>query len=384
LNRLPRLNNSDISSFANSRKYTVTLFDQSTYRPAPRRRRFAGGLFLLVFAASLIFLVFAPTPYVIERPGPVFDVLSVADGEPVIEVDGAPSFATKGQLDLLTVSIVGSRENTPSWLELAMAWSDPAQKITPIEAIFPVGETNEQSKIESSAQMEQSQQEAIAVALRKLGYEVGSEVYVSQVAADAPASGKIRATDFLKSVDGVKITDVDQLRDLVGKWNKKEPLTVSVERAGKLEDFEISPVLNSAGDYRMGVLVGMKYDFPVQVQVKLSDVGGPSGGMIFALAIYDLMTPGYLLGGEHIAGTGTLDPSGAVGPIGGIAQKIWAAKSAGAKYFFAPADNCADLEGHTPDGIQVLKITNFDDALLAADTIGKGESIGSLPSCSAN
>lgn len=362
----------------------MTLFNQPEYRPLPRKRRLAGGLFLLVFTASLIFLVFAPTPYVIERPGPVFDVLSVEQGEPVISVAGAKSYATKGQLDLLTVSIVGSRENTPSWLELGMAWSDPAQKITPIDAIFPAGQTGQQSKIESSAQMEKSQQEAIAVALKKLGYKVDSEVYISEVAADAPASGKLRATDFVKLVDGIPIRSVDQLRAQVGKWNEVDPLKVAVERAGKLIDFEITPIKNENGEYRIGVLVGTKYDFPVQVDVKLSDVGGPSGGMVFALAIYDLMTPGYLLGGEHVAGTGTIDRDGNVGPIGGIQQKIWAAKSAGAKFFFAPADNCPDLVGHTPDGIQVIKINTFDDAVKAAETIGMGGPVVSLPSCVIN
>lgn len=363
----------------------MTFFDQPDYSSAPRRkRRFAGLVFLFIFTASLIGLVFAPTPYVIERPGPVFDVLSVTEGEPVITVSGAKSYATNGQLDLLTVSVVGNRSNTPSWLELALAWSDPSQKITPIDAIFPVGLTNEQSKIESSAQMEQSQQEAIAVALRKLGYQIDSEVYVSAVAADAPASGKLRATDFVKFVNGQKITSVDQLREQVGLYTEGEPLVITIERAGKLLDVSVTPVRHDAGEYRLGVTVGLKYDFPVQIDVKLSEVGGPSGGMIFALGIYDLMTPGYLLGGEHIAGTGTIDPDGTVGPIGGIEQKIWAAKSAGAKFFFSPSDNCENLVGRTPEGIQVLKIRNFDDAVLAAEVIGQGESITGLPTCNAN
>ena len=348
------------------------------------RRRFAGFGFLALFTAGLIALVFLPTPYVIESPGPVFNVLSTDNGEPVISAPNAKTYETKGDLDLLTVNVLGSRRSTPSWLEVAMAWLDPAKVVTPIDAIYPEGQSFAEVEAESSAMMEQSQQDAIAVALKKLGYATPTEIYISEVSKKSPSSFKLRATDFIKAINGTKVTDIDQMRKLVGAWSGGEPLKVQIERAGKLQTELITPVKNSDGVYRLGILVGLKYDFPVTVNLKLSDVGGPSGGMIFALGIYDVLTPGYLLGGEHIAGTGTIDSKGNVGPIGGIRQKLYGAQRAGAKYFLAPAENCPEVVGHIPDGLQVIKVANFDQALKAVEVIGTGAQVKNLASCTAN
>jgi PDZ domain-containing protein len=352
-------------------------------RPGSSRRRFAGFGFLALFTAGLIALVFLPTPYVIESPGPVFNVLSTDKGEPVISAPDAKTFETKGDLDLLTVNVLGSRRSTPSWLEVGMAWLDPAKVVTPIDAIYPVGQSFAQVEAESSAMMEQSQQDAIAVALKKLGYETPTEIYISEVSKNSPSSGKLRATDFIKAINSTRVTDIDQMRKLIAAWSGGQPLKVQVERAGQLLTEQIYPVKNSDGVYRLGILVGLKYDFPVSVNLKLSDVGGPSGGMVFALGIYDVLTPGYLLGGEHIAGTGTIDSNGVVGPIGGIRQKLYGAQRAGAKYFLAPADNCPEVLGHIPEGLRVVKVSNFDQALKAVEAIGTGSGLDALPSCSA-
>ena len=364
----------------------MSFFDepnQSYFEPVSRRPRRASGLvFLSLFAISLIGLVFLPTPYVIEQPGPVFNVLSVENGESVITVENAKTYETKGDLDLLTVSVLGSRENTPSWLELGWAWLDPAKVITPIDAIFPEGQTTKQAEVESAAMMEQSQQDAIAVALKKLGYKVPFEVYISEVLKGAPASGILRATDFVKTASGIQVQSVEQLRAILNESNG-QPVAVEIERAGKLQTVEVTPTKNEAGDYRMGVLAGIKYDFPIQVNLKLSDVGGPSGGMIFALGIYDILTPGYLVGGEKVAGTGTIDGNGNIGPIGGIRQKMHGAQRAGASYFLAPADNCSQVIGNIPEGLKVFKVSKFDEALEIANAIGSDGNLNDLPTCSA-
>lgn len=362
----------------------MSFFDepnQSYFESKARRPRRATGLvFLALFTITLLGLVFLPTPYVIEQPGPVFNVLSVEKGQPVITIENAKTYETSGDLDLLTVRVLGSRENTPSWLEIAMAWLDPAQVITPVDAIFPPGQTYKQAEVESAAMMEQSQQDAIAVALKKLGYKVPFEVYVSEVVKNAPASVILRATDFVKSANGVPVHSVDDLRAVLNKAGGT-PVKIAIERAGKKQTVEITPTKNEAGDYRVGVLVGIKYDFPIHVDLKLSDVGGPSGGMIFALGIYDSLTPGYLVGGEKVAGTGTIDSNGNIGPIGGIRQKLYGAKNAGAKFFIAPDQNCNEVTGHIPDGLKVFKVSTFDDALKVANAIGSGANLNNLATC---
>jgi PDZ domain-containing protein len=338
--------------------------------------------FLALFTACLFALVFLPTPYVIERPGPVFDVLGKSEEQDVITIDGASSYPTTGRLDVLTVSVVGNRENTPSWIELGWAWLDPAQAIVPLDVVYPPSVTTEQAEAESSAMMEESQQDAIAAALKKLGYEVPWHVYVSEVSKGSPSSGKLVAADFIIKINDVEIKDIDQMRALINEQAPAGPLSVAVLRDGKIQNHEITATKNEEGKYRLGILAGYKYDFPVKIKLELADVGGPSGGMMFALGIIDRLTPGQLTGGKHIAGTGTIDPAGNVGAIGGIRHKLFGAADAGATIFLAPESNCDEVVGHVPNGLTVVKVKTLSEAKSALEKISTGTNPATLPTCS--
>ena len=354
------------------------------YRAYSKPRKSAGFVFLSIAAVALLGILVFPTPYVIEQPGPAYNVLGKDDGKAIISISDAKTYKTSGNLDLLTVQVVGNREQSPNWIEILLAWMDPARSVLLIDQVFPANQTSEQSNAESSAMMEQSQQEAIAVALKKLGYETPVELYVSEVSKQSPSSGLLVATDYVRSINGVAVATIDELRSEVNKYNGTNPLKVAIVRAGVEKVFEISPIKDDTDAYRIGILVGYKYEFPVSVSLQLADVGGPSGGMMFALGIYDQLTPGELTGGNHIAGTGTIDSSGKVGPIGGIRQKLYGAQQAGAKFFLAPEKNCPEVSGNIPAGMKVFKIANFDDALLAVEKIGKQQDLSSLPTCSTN
>ena len=338
--------------------------------------------FLALFTACLFALVFLPTPYVIEKPGPVFDVLGKNEGQNVITIDGASSYPTTGRLDVLTVSVAGNRENTPSWLELGWAWLDPSQAIVPLDVIYPANVTTKQAEAESSAMMEESQQDAIAAALTKLGYDVPWHVYVSEVSKASPSSGKLVAADFILKINDVDIKDIDQMRALINEAAPAGPLTVTVLRGGKNVTEDITATKNADGKYRLGILAGYKYDFPVKIKLELGDVGGPSGGMMFALGIIDRLTPGQLTGGKHIAGTGTIDPAGNVGPIGGIRHKLFGAANAGATIFLAPEANCDEVIGHVPSGLTVVKVKTLSEAKTSLEKISTGTNPATLPTCS--
>jgi PDZ domain-containing protein len=346
------------------------------------KRALAGLSMLLVFTVALITLGFFQAPYVIERPGPVVDVLGAENGVQVISIPKGKVYATSGELDLLTVSVVGNREQTPTWPELFWAWLDPAQTISPLDSVFPAGQTQQESDAESSAMMEQSQQDAIAVAMLKLGYEIPSHVYVSEVSKNKPSSGKLVAGDYVTAVNGTAPKSVDHLREMVNQFDGKNALKISVLRSGKTLSFDITPIKNTDDRWVLGIYVGTKFDFPIEVNLQLSDIGGPSGGTMFAIGIYDRLTPGALLGGQHVAGTGTIDVSGAVGPIGGIRQKLYGAQRAGATYFLAPAENCDEVVGHIPSGLQVFSIKTFDEAISVVDAIGKKQSLSKFATCS--
>ena len=163
-----------------------------------------------------------------------------------------------------------------------------------------------------------------------------------------------------------------------------KPAKVIVERAGARVPVTITPAKNSAGRYILGVLLQYKFTFPFDVTISLDKVGGPSAGMMFALGIIDTVTPGDLTGGKHIAGTGTITPDGAVGPIGGIAQKMHGARSGGATLFLAPAANCDDVLGHIPDGLQVVRVENLTEARKAVELAASGGDTSGLPVCTNN
>lgn len=371
----------------------MALFDEHlTIVPAPRRRRsraaVAGIWALAVALFALLALTLLPTSFVIQRPGPVFNTLGSvegADGEvPLISVAGAETFPTSGALDLLTVQVVGSRERTPSWFELAVAWFDPAKAVLPVDEVFPAGQSTEERNEESAVMMVDSQKEATAAALTDLGYDVNPMVRVHSLTDDSAAQGVLEPDDVIRAANGTPVTDTDALREVINA-GAGAPVELTVERDGATLTEQVTPKASTV-DGRTVWLIGVStlhdYDFPIDVTIQLDNVGGPSAGMMFALGIIDTLTPGELNGGDNVAGTGTIDAAGAVGPIGGIRQKMFGAVDAGATWFLAPAANCDEVVGHVPPGLRVFSVERLDDALDALDAIRDGGDLDALPTCS--
>nr|WP_244960660.1 S16 family serine protease [Pseudoclavibacter chungangensis] len=233
--------------------------------------------------------------------------------------------------------------------------------------------------------MQSSQDEAIASALREQGYEVPVQVVLTGVSEDGPSAGLLQAGDIVRRVGDQDITSADVLRDSIADHDGTTPVSVTVERDGTPVTVDVVPTeAEVEGQLRpvFGITVGSTYDFPVQVHIELGDVGGPSAGLIFTLAIIDELTPGDLTGGHHIAGTGTMTADGVVGPIGGVRQKLFAAQAAGAEAFLVPVDNCAEaLDGGVPGDLPLYAVSDLDDGLAAVEAIASGAGQGNLPSC---
>ena len=373
----------------------MALFDENlTIAPAPRRRMPRGtsfGLWALTVAlVALLVLTFLPTAYVIQQPGPVFNTLGTApsaDGKevPLISVKGAKTYPTKGTLDMLTVQVVGSRERTPNWFELALAWFDPSRAVLPIDSVFPTGQTTQERNEESAAMMVDSQKEATAAALTHLGYDVHPKLSVYSLTDDSAAQGKLRKDDGFVAANATAWRDGDSRRRIV-KDADGAAVTLTIERDGARQDVSVTPKKLTTGGtttWLLGVSLITDYDFPIDVTIQLNNVGGPSAGMMFALGIMDTLTPGQLNGGKSIAGTGTITADGTVGPIGGIRQKLYGAKEAGASYFLAPDSNCDEVVGHVPSGLRVFAVKKLDDSLAVLDALRSGGDLDALPTCTA-
>ncbi|WP_139417639.1 PDZ domain-containing protein [Agromyces laixinhei] len=344
-----------------------------------------GWIALSVAIVIGIVFVLIPSPYVFAQPGPVYDTLGVAengDGEevPLIEIPDETTYPTEGELNLLTVSVLGRPGRTPSWLEVIGAWFDRTRSVAPIEVYFPPGVTSEDRDAQNEIAMVDSQQDAIAAALVELGHDFPREVTVAGLLDDSPADGILEADDVIVSLDGTEVHSIGELQAAVREHGTDAPAQIDIIRDGEPQTVEVTPV-DRGGATVIGVGVRMHYEFPIDVELQLDDVGGSSAGMMFALGIVDKLTRGPMTGGEIIAGTGTIDSAGAVGPIGGIRQKLWSAEGAGARWFLAPESNCDEVTGHVPDGVTVFAVSTLDQARTIVEDVADGDVTGSYPSC---
>lgn len=367
----------------------MALFTTDPYPGSdrPRRGSRAGWVVLGIALVTGLTLAVVPAPYVVEKPGPVYNTLGSADHEgtkaDLITIPDREVYPTDGTLDLLTVSVLGNPDNRLNWLTVAGAWLDSSQAVVPLESVFPADVTTEQRDEANQVAMVDSQQDAIAAALTNLGYDYPTELTVASLAKDAPAAGLIEADDVITSVNGESVADITALRAALSTSGAGRPASIGLTRDGADLSVDVTPV-DLDGAVVLGINVTSEYDFPFDVDIQLDKVGGPSAGMMFALGIIDKLTPGFLQGGAEVAGTGTIDQSGTVGAIGGIRQKLVGARQAGADWFLAPAANCDEVTGHVPDGLTVFAVSTLDDSLTALAAIRTGADPSTLPSCPAS
>ncbi len=364
-------------------------------RLAAMRRR---GLTVVLGAAFAVLLLLGigqvRVPYVVESAGPTVDTLTAVDenGElcdpaakdaakgchEVISVTGekdVPAVSkSDGQLRLVTVNV----QSKTDLLSVIRGWWSDEEAVVPYELLYPPDQTREEIDQQGQEAFKNSQTSAETAALRELGYPV--RVTVSKVVAGGPSDGKLKVNDVIDTVDGTAVTSNGRLLELIQAKPAGTALKLGVTRDGAPATVEVTTKAASDTDStpRVGIEVDTKQPHPFTLNIKLDDIAGPSAGLMFALGIIDKLTPEDLTGGKVIAGTGTIDDEGNVGPIGGIPQKLYGAKDAGAKWFLTPADNCAEAKANALPGLPLVKVATLDDALAALKTINAG---GTPPSC---
>ena len=313
----------------------------------------------------------ARVPYVALAPGPTYDTLGEVDGTPLLEIEGRPTFPTEGRLDLTTVGV----ESRLTLFEALRDWLDRDRAVVPRESVFPPGRTDEEAERETAEQMAASQNSAVSAAARQLGFRT-AEVVVDDVGADAPAAGRLRAGDVLRTVDGRALRDAADLRAAVAGGEVGDVVRIGFERGGRTGAVEVRTAASDDGEPRpvIGVLTREEpVDAPFDVEITLEDVGGPSAGLMFALGILDKLGKPSLTGGQHIAGTGEITAQGEVGPIGGIAQKLVAARAKGVDAFLVPAGNCAEAVRTAPSGLPLVEVATLSQALTGLEALRAGE-----------
>lgn len=353
---------------------------------APSNRINLGWLFLALSTALVFIVSLFPAPYVIAKPGPVYDALgtvTVSSGQelPLISVVDTTSYPTDGQLNILTVVQSGNPVNQIRWIDFVMSWLDSSNSVYPLEQVYPAGTTVEDVREQNAVSMQNSQRQAVAAALRTLGYEFEARYVVHSLLEDSPAVGRLQEGDELLRINGEEVGTIDHISALLAENGPDREVSVTVLRAEKEFEVHFKPKLRD-GVVAMFILLENHFNFPVNVQIQLENVGGSSAGLMFALGIIDKLTPGALTGGKIIAGTGAIDAEGTVWPIGGVHQKVYAAHRAGAEIFLLPQENCAELPEEIPGNMTVIAVGTLDEALEYVNLAAEGKALPESSQCS--
>ena len=353
-----------------------------TERRRPGHRGLIATLAGLVLLALLALAALLPVPFIVLSPGPTFNTIGDVDGVELVEITDTTTYPVTGALDMTTIREEGEPRSPLTVFGALAAWVDPDRAVLPRELLYGDDETTEEVQQRNAVLFSTSQSNAIAAALNTLGEPLVEDVVVTAVVEGTPAFGVLDAGELIVAIDGDPVRVPEDVVEAVRSQPVGATLVFTVEGDG--EDVDVDVVSaekpDEAGVPYVGITVGINYRAEFPIVFALDDIGGPSAGMMFALAIVNKLTPEDLTGGGHVAGTGTIDPAGAVGAIGGIRQKLAGARGAGATLFLMPEVHCEEAAGHVPDGLTVVPVTTLQGALDALAAWRAGES---LPTCPA-
>ncbi len=313
-------------------------------------------------------------PFVSLGPGPTFNTLGEYDGKQVVAIEGADVKATSGNLNMTTVS----QRDDLTLGQALMFWMSGRDQLVPRDLVFPPDKSREDVDKDNNADFKASEDSAEYAALGFLKYPAA--VTAAEVKDPGPAAGKLHAGDAIDAVNGTMVANVDEFTSLLKATKPGQEVVIDFRRKNApAGTTTITLGSNPDRDYGyLGVSVLNAPWAPFTIDFNLANIGGPSAGLVFSLAVIDKLTTGDLNASKFVAGTGTITMDGKVGPIGGITHKMVAAREAGATVFLVPADNCDEARTAQQDGMRLVKITDLGQAVDALKSVSAG---GEAPPC---
>ena len=313
-------------------------------------------------------------PFVSLGPGPTFDTLGEVNGKQVVAIEGTQTHPTTGHLNMTTVS---QRDGLSLGESLGL-WLSDQEQLVPRDLVYPPGKSREDVDKANNADFKESEDSAAYAALGYLKYPAA--VTVATVTDPGPSAGKLKSGDAIDAVDGKPVPDIAQFTGLLKATKPGDVVTLGYRRKNAPPGVaQITLGANKDRDYGfLGVAVQDAPWAPFSVDFNLADVGGPSAGLMFGLAVVDKLTTGDLAGSNFVAGTGTISVDGHVGPIGGITHKMAAARRAGATVFLVPEKNCVEASADNQSGLRLVKVDTLGQAVDALHAVTSG---GQPPSC---
>jgi Lon-like protease len=329
---------------------------------------------LVPIVAFGVLLAVVTVPFVSLGPGPTFDTLGEVDGKEVVAISGTSTHPTTGHLNMTTVS----QRDDLTLGEALTLWLSGQEQLVPRDLVYPPGKSREDVDKANNADFKQSEDSAEYAALGYLKYP--GAVTVATVSDPGPSAGKLKSGDAIDAVNGTPVANIEQFTGFLKNTKPGQVVTIDYRRKNEPAGVaQITLGTNKDRDYGfMGVAVLDAPWAPFVVDFNLANVGGPSAGLMFSLAVVDKLTTGDLAGSTFIAGTGTISIDGKVGQIGGITHKMAAAQAAGATVFLVPAKNCYEAASDNPSHLRLVKVDTLSDAVDALHAVTSG---GQPPSC---
>lgn len=345
------------------------------WRPKRRWPWVVLGVSLLALA-GLVFAAFTVTiPYYEFRPG------SARETAPLVVVDGAETYPPDGPIAFTTVSLAQSTVATYVW-----SWFDDDIEVVDEDVVLGDRTPSENRQFNLQL-MDTSKQDAIREALVALGYEVPvtiTGVVVVGVQPGSAAEGELEPGDVIVSIDGEPLTLDGDIARIMDPKQPGDTVVLGVEppdRSGVVERTLVlqaptEEALTQGADPDRGYIgVSLQprepdYQFPFDVDIDSGNVGGPSAGLAFTLGVIDVLTPGDLTGGRRVAVTGTIEPGGAVGPVGGLEQKTAVAVDEGYEVFLVPSSEAEQIRARAGNDLQVIPVDTLREALDALASLG--------------
>lgn len=290
-----------------------------------------------------------------------------------VDITGTETFEPEGQILFTTVSI---DDNLSVW-EWVEANIDDSIEIRTRDEVF--GDRSDSENRQRNLQLMQSSKDtAVVVALDHLGLDVlvATGVGFEETVEGGPADGLIVSGEIIVAIDDDSVSDLESLRTILGRHEAGDEVVLTVEHFETGATRQVSLVFGVHPDDG-GAFIGIggvqprltDAPLPFEVAIDSGRIGGPSAGLAFTLTILDLLTPGELTGGRDVAVTGTISIDGSVGPVGGVAQKAAAARSANVELFIVP-DAAVDLARASAGSMRVIGVSSLDAALEALSDFG--------------
>lgn len=329
---------------------------------------------LVPIVAFGVLLSVVTVPFVSEGPGPTFNTLGEVDGKQVVDIKGAELHPTSGHLNMTTVSL---RDGLTLGQAMAL-WVSGREQLVPRDLVYPPDKPKDEIDKENDTDFRRSEDNAQYAALAFLKYPAA--VTVESVNDPGPSAGKLRSGDAVDAVNGKPVANLDEFQALLKETKPGDTVVLDFRRPNEPSGV-VTVTLGSSPDRPNGVLgIGVVEApwAPFSIDFNLENVGGPSAGLMFSLAVVDKLTTGDLNGSKFVAGTGTIDLEGNVGAISGISHKMLAAQEAGATVFLVPADNCDAAVAAHQDGLELVRVETLTEAVDALHTLSAG---GERPHC---